>query len=144
MGCDIHTYLEIQDSKGNWIYSDLHNPKGEKIEVAGHRNYRVFGLLGNVRFDPNSIGLPPLTDARGLPDDVSPEVSKENEGWGYDAHSHSYVTLDEISDYRIKHADKENDILIYVEDTLRSLLPILLPYVDKPESKLRMVFWFDN
>lgn len=60
------------------------------------RSYYVFSILADVR---NARGFVPISEPKGLPDDVSPLVKRSSDSWGCDAHSHSYLTLKEIMDY---------------------------------------------
>lgn len=86
MGCDIHTYCERKNAKGEWEY------------VAGvtpfdWRSYGVFGWLAGVR---NYSAITPISDQRGMPEDVSEDVLGEYERWGDDAHSASWLSLNEL------------------------------------------------
>ncbi|MCT6901642.1 MAG: hypothetical protein M3Z48_00250 [Lactobacillus sp.] len=97
MGCDIHAYVEVkrypyQDEKrenGVWINADkwtvnqeqvLHPEDDQRhmiIDYDDHiykgRNYYLFAILADVR---NGKGFTPISEPKGLPVDVSPEVKK--------------------------------------------------------------------
>lgn len=61
------------------------------------RNYGLFSILAGVR---NYDGAPCISDPRGLPSDVTAAVKGESDSWGIDGHSHSWVTLQELVDFR--------------------------------------------
>lgn len=86
MGCDIHLYAERKE-KGVWI-------KAQECDI--NRNYNLFSILANVR---NGNSLVPISELKGLPNDVSDGVRKESDGWDGDGHSHSYFTLQELLAY---------------------------------------------
>ena len=87
MGCDIHMYIEKKDKeKGQWEAVDY----SDDIDVG--RDYDLFCFLAGVRCGEE----PQHFERKGLPDDLSPEVREECEGWGSDGHSHSWLTLEEL------------------------------------------------
>ena len=121
MGCDIHLYHE-KWKDGKWITADnwsqdKYNPPG-RLTVDFHsqlytdRNYRLFGVLANVRngfgFAGIKTGDPviPITMPRGIPKDACPEYLSEVESWGVDGHSHSWLTLNDLNSYPWKSAKK--------------------------------------
>ncbi len=87
MGCDIHAYAEIKE-KGKWEFTGI-NP-------FDFRSYGLFGFLAGVR---NYSEAEPIAKERGVPSDLSPEVSESNESWDSDGHSHSWVSLKELLDF---------------------------------------------
>ena len=124
MGCDIHGWVEVQSSSGEWI---------GVYELDISRNYHLFGQLAGVR---NEGPLP-----KGLPNDASAVVKwyflECNPDENY--HSHSHLSLREASkvfvdtDYTIDDYKRK-----YPEDAYFNW-----PYgVDV--DKGRIVFWFDN
>jgi hypothetical protein len=118
MGTDIHIAVEVRRPDG-WHLSDL--------VVTQNRNYRAFAVLADVRngygFAGSDTGeaLKPISEPRGLPADMSPELrlrldeneneneraapvdidSEENAFWLGD-HSFSHVTLRELLDYDLR------------------------------------------
>ena len=62
-------------------------------EFYDGRNYTLFSVLAGVR-DYGKVK--PISPPRGMPDDLSTEVADEYEGWGGDAHSASWYSLDEL------------------------------------------------
>jgi len=117
MGCDIHTHVETRKD-GHWYHHGWRTKHavGEYSDGSTKydwdalfddplfigRNYDLFAILANVRNGygfagtPTSGGFTPIDMPRGLPDDVTPEVKRESDGWGVDAHSHSWLLLDEL------------------------------------------------
>lgn len=118
MGCDIHMYVEykkdlpIKDSKEReekWILGDYFkvNPfnevwddesKLERMELYRGRNYGLFATLAGVRDYTDSII--PVREPKGIPNDCCHYINKENENWGSDGHTHSWLTLKEIKEYQ--------------------------------------------
>ncbi len=82
MGCDIHIHAEVK-VHGNWQhYTQLRLP----------RNYRLFEKMAGVRGDDaNAIAAP-----RGMPVDVTRETRFCSDYEGANAHSHSWLSSDEI------------------------------------------------
>lgn len=64
-----------------------------------NRNYTVFAVLADVRNEQPPYYIEPIAETRDLPDDASSEVRSDYEGWGADAHSASWLTLDEVFAY---------------------------------------------
>ena len=122
MGCDIHIHVEYKrhkfigsdgDNKPQYVkewacgdyfkinpyYPD--DPDDEKlyslVEFCDDRNYERFSILANVR---NYGGTDYISEPRGLPTDVTKEVKEDADNWGYDGHSHSYMTLKELIDFQ--------------------------------------------
>lgn len=120
MGCDIHIYVEkkIGDTWYPVIpltHNEFYEPSDEEEGgpfnrplILNHRdydigrNYAVFAMLANVRngygFAGVKTGEPiePISEPRGLPDDVCAEIKEISDDWDMDAHSHSYFTLAEL------------------------------------------------
>ena len=118
MGCDIHMFVEykrnmptkdFKDRKDQWVLGDYFmrnpfNPAFEDeeefkiIELYGDRDYTLFSTLAGVR--DYSGKNEPVSIPKGLPEDCCEYVKKQNEKWGSDGHSHSWLTLKEIKDYQ--------------------------------------------
>jgi hypothetical protein len=137
MGCDIHMNIEVKTENGWELYS---KPKVD-------RNYRLFAKLANVRNYDNEII--PISNPRGLPEDVSYLVKKSYERWDTDAHSASYITCEELDILQkwLKEfdLDLEHNILnTYCEGN--SFLEINESSEGSPDwiFDCRLVFWFDN
>jgi hypothetical protein len=84
MGCDIHSHAEKR-VEGRWVHVD--------VEAFEDRNYGFFGWLAGVR---NYSAMTPIASNRGLPHDASRKTNADYEGWSSDAHSDSWVGLDEL------------------------------------------------
>lgn len=104
MGCDIHIYLEKKEND-RWVAIKGENPyyKDWKDEPEfsldwfyNGRDYSLFALLADVRNDYN---VEPLSEPKGVPEDVSDEIRKEYEFWEGDGHSHSWYTFDELVNF---------------------------------------------
>lgn len=128
MGCDIHIHTEriqvdYSTKTEKWIncdhyklnpYYDESNPeemeadgeqKWELLEIYSGRDYTLFSILAGVR-DYNGI-YEPISEPRGIPEDASDIVKKDKEDWGSDGHSHSYLTLKELKEYRDANTQKK-------------------------------------
>ena len=110
MGCDIHTRIEYQNEKGDWLCGDFFriNPyysaddpyEADPYSVVGvcdGRNYELFAVLADVR---NYSHVPYIEEPRGFPDDACRRTRRDYMEWGYDSHSPSWFTLKELIDYR--------------------------------------------
>lgn len=120
MGCDIHAFIEVKNGNG-WQYYDWRkefengtyedgSPSHDWKKMFDHplyigRNYDLFSILANVRNGrgfagvPTGLGFKPIDMPRGLPNDTTLEVKQESEDWGIDGHSHSWLSLKELTDY---------------------------------------------
>jgi hypothetical protein len=127
MGCDIHLFVERRTENG-WELVDpivpnkyyeptdeqrtagLPDDDGERPTTIDNnfcndRNYRLFGMLANVRNGYEFAGVDlggevvPIDEPRGLPEDVTAPVKDESDRWGSDGHSHSHFTLRELLEY---------------------------------------------
>lgn len=117
MGCDIHFHVEKKDENGKWISADRWTVDpyecGDQEDIGikwddrfyRSRNYDLFGILANVRNGrgfagvPTGTGFNPISEPRGLPEDVSPEVKAISDRWDGNGHSHSWLTLAELLAY---------------------------------------------
>lgn len=159
MGCDIHMHAEkrvgdqwakaprvIPKSKhGNWNDDPLEN-----------RSYSYFGWLADVR---NYSEIPPISQPRGVPDDMAPETKASFESWGSDAHSASWLTVDEILAVDFDQVIEDRRVTINgnggctaepgqgKRETLREFLgeyTMNALFKLRDEGVERIVFWFDN
>lgn len=142
MGCDIHLFLERHHPRmphDRWQFvREIENGLGD----PGGRNYARFARLAGVRGDGPA--------AKGLPGDVSREVSYNYDEWGSDGHGHSWYLL-------------EDALPIFVETTYirpygqfdheaREVIPHdpnvqywqVFGVVPEYPGQYRIVFWFDN
>jgi hypothetical protein len=110
MGTDIHPAIEYRVNESSpWHAHMIPNPNagrwaGEEEFTASidiDRCYDLFSILGNVRNGYAFAGIPtgsgyiPMSDCRGVPEDISPEAAKALSN----GHSATWVTLQEILDY---------------------------------------------
>lgn len=139
MGCDIHLFVEVRDGADKpWRLQTvkwLSENDGKVEEEVGYhqRNYDVFAMLANVRNGSGFAGCDtgdgfvPISEPRGWPDDVCPELlqirdyeysdekydairAAHGTGWAGD-HSFSYVTLAELLSYNWnKRTNKRGDV----------------------------------
>lgn len=153
MGCDIHLYVETRTAQGWKSIDAWSREEGEPRDVAHEdrfytgRNYSLFEMLANVR---GAGLLPPISEPKGLPDDVSAEVRGTSDAWGCDGHSHSFLTLRELSGYDWGAAtspempwartrgEAAGDFYIKTMPRLRALSG------DGAGDDVRIVFFFDN
>ena len=78
--------VEVEGDDGRWSFV----PSLEDSYEG--RNYRLFSVLAGVRNEGKRIE--PISEPRGLPSDVSPELAELASG--LDWHSHSYYGLAEL------------------------------------------------
>lgn len=133
MGCDIHWFNEVRRD-GKWIMTG---------EVRVSRHYDLFGALAGVRM-PHLAHIPP----RGLPDDVSNGVKEMSDLYGFDGHSHTYLSLKEVARAIAQVTDDPDKYecgTIWGKDSLLSVMRERAEvYGDDDSSNVRAVFWFDN
>ena len=112
MGCDIHGFMEVRktvNGEKKWVSADLFKkneyfdtdedePEFRVVDAFGDRNYAAFAQLCGVR--DYSDDNPKISEPRGIPDDVAEVAKAEFERWDGDGHSHSYVTLRDVIDFR--------------------------------------------
>lgn len=159
MGCDIHSYVESQNENGTWERVTWERQEEFDEGPFDWRAYGMYGFFADVR---NYSAVPPLAEPRGLPKDVSEQVRAEHEDDGWDAHSTSWFSVDELLafDYEQEFEDRRvtrgghggvtadpgegrmrtfRDFLgwTYFRD-----LDILRALNEKRPT--RFVFWFDN
>jgi len=152
MGCDIHFIVE-QKYPSEWVgvySSDEYKFRREKdwdtatpMELMDNRHYDFFGLLANVRREPQ----PGSEDPREMPDDLSSWSRAELEEGKLDWHSASWHSLEEfVKKYLLSNADdaKKAELMaakLQGENPMHKFLPRVRP---EEWHKYRVVFWFDN
>ena len=111
MGCDIHVRTEVlfrdkwfdcDHYQRNRYYEEEYDdgePEWEVLPIYDGRSYILFGILAGVRSNENE----PIDEPRGLPADCNKHIREDSDNWGVDGHSHSYFTLRELLEYRVKH-----------------------------------------
>jgi hypothetical protein len=115
MGCDIHMYAELKrnvNEKEVWVNVDDFriNPywdgsdsesQFEHKDLHGDRNYGLFSLLAGVR--DYSEKTKPVSDPKGLPEDISDFTKRAADRWESDAHTHSWLLLSELKEFQEKN-----------------------------------------
>lgn len=115
MSCDIHMYTEIKRTirdKEVWVNVDDFriNPYYDGVDSSetqfvhqdlyGDRNYGLFTLLAGVRdYSEKTV---PVSDPKGLPEDMSDFTAEAADRWDSDGHTHSWLTLAEIKSFQDK------------------------------------------
>lgn len=118
MGCDIHAHIEKTiGGKGRFF---------EEARISIPRAYHLFSFLAGVRG-----GEEPIVEPRGFPDDSGWATKEEFEEWDSDAHTPSWLTLEEL----LTIPDIEEYPFIKYMKALKE---------DDPDEVFRLVFWFDN
>lgn len=138
MGADIHLVLERRlPEEAGWVAVDLfgyhRSTKGEaQFPAARSRNYQRFAALAGVRGDgPNP---------RGFPEDASQSARHLFEKWGDDAHSASWLPIDEA--VRVFLA---TEYLPFAEGSWEATYPTSHYFNTESDPGMhRLVFWFDN
>ena len=161
MGTDIHAHAEFRNNAGQW-------QKIQEYDPFEGRNYNAFSLFAGVRFRNDFHGRyvsvydeffwaemcvtpHPIAQPRGLPEDVSPSVKAESDSWGPDGHSHSWLSVDELTSYDYDKPLRDRNIEFVPEDFVNcTIKEALKEYYFSELTRLedsgaeRIVFWFDN
>lgn len=95
-----------QEQFDQWSTDDSLGQQKEYIsEPSSNRYYDWFAVLANVRNGRGFAGIKtgegfiPISSPKGIPEDCSPEWLTITKDWGSDMHSHSYLTLAEITNF---------------------------------------------
>lgn len=136
MGCDIHLHVEVK-VKGKWEHYS--HPRIQ-------RSYEVFGIMAGVRDD----SVTPISEPKGLPEDLSLVTKIDYQYDEPDAHSESWLDRNEIRQLieRTNHkgafpGDFEHSQLGYANgNSFWSIGTENSGHPDEYED-VRFVFWFD-
>ena len=137
MGCDIHFHSEVK-IKGKWRHH---------ADASLKRDYKIFTKISNVRNDYN---IDPLTDSRGLPDDITFLTDYCAKDTGSDGYSHSYLNKEEIAvfhnwlDKEIGYEYAHQCIPYFCRNHLSGLISFPKDWEGMEIEDARYVFWFDN
>jgi hypothetical protein len=156
MGCDIHIHTEVRKCK-YWQHATGNFSEGSA--PFDWRSYNLYGFLAGVR---NYSAVEPICEPKGFPDDASPETNASYEYWDCDAHSATWLTLEEllavdyeaiIEDRRVTRNGNGGCTCEPGEGEPMPLREFLGPFfmrdlatlqeMGAPED-VRVVFWFDN
>lgn len=171
MGCDIHAFIEYAYDGDNFSNSFSDG------ELNFGRDYTLFSLIAGVRGMEKPIVLP-----RGFPDDCIAKgdaklfksnwiVADKYKDYGSDAHTPTWLTLDELKKIRAKYiriqlefnsiSDAATWALVNDDNVMNSIFTysfgdnenaglylsiVILESLKKidPKIKSRLVCWFDN
>ena len=159
MGCDIHIWAERKTTNGYVAVTDVKFTEG--ASPFDWRSYRMFGFLAGVS---NYSDVPPISEPRGLPDDISAQVFAEFEIWELDAHTPSWLTVEELAAFDYDQPIEDRRVTVQVAPnawdggrtaepgggemtTWRAFLgKAFMNDLEKLKScgATRIVFWFDN
>ena len=155
MGCDIH--VRIEKKAGPTRYEAVTDAKfGSSRVPFDWRCYRTFGFLAGVR---NYSGVPPIARQRGFPGDASADVRKTYDLFGWNAHSASWLSITELSEFEYDRPVEDRCVQRDngVEYTCAPGEGIMTTYREflgqsyfedleilKHSGIDRVVFWFDN
>lgn len=141
MGCDIHLHTEIKVN-GKWEHYG--NPSVD-------RNYRLFALMAGVR---NDLGVVPICEPKGLPNDLAAVTAMDYDRMSSDAHTPSWFGKDELIAFeqRIGEARYPAQDRLDVEHHIAGYLfgnswAGFYRYPNEGRhgvEAVRFVFWFDN
>ena len=124
MGCDIHGHIEVRYRGDNrWYHS---------MQIEGVRDYEIFARLANVRNYNELEAINP----KGLPSDISWETNEDFFLWKSDAHSCSFVSVQEFENVLNKSKCIINNDISYI-----AALAYMKVY-EKAGYDVRL--WFDN
>lgn len=141
MGADIHGVVQIKYG-GKW---------STESEIEDGRNYWLFSALADVR---NYSGITPISDPRGLPEDLElDEYGESVRLWSardgvvwLGEHSRSWFTLKELKEW-----DGWDQLAPGGGWTLREALPAWMHWMDYVSARwwvededIRIVIGFDN
>lgn len=137
MGCDIHVRCEYLNGSGVWTdcdyykrnpYYNAEEPDGEEeflvAPLYDSRDYSLFAILADVR----NYGVTEYIDEpRGKPEDCNEHIQADIDRWGVDGHSHSYLTLRELIEWRETHKKITQKGMISPEAAYKLDLEEVLP-----------------
>lgn len=186
MGCDIHLIAQVRQGD-QWVTTETERPchcvkqetPGKFVGYGGvtydcfdcygtlvrgsydSRSYDTFAILANVRNSVHGYKLIPISDARGLPEDLrKPENTNGNpfspnyydgegdeyiEGKWMGDHSYSWLSLRELVEYPHWHEivpGTEETAAEHTGNFYSDFLPALVELGDL--DNVRIVFGFDS
>ena len=112
------------------------------------RNYALFGALAGVR----NVQIQHISP-RGIPKDISNKVKEEYKKWDSDAHTPSWLSLEELMDTDVEDLLLRRKIdRTYLTEFVNQLKKFLeykfysyeLVKLYENKQNFRVVFWFDN
>ena len=159
MSCELHIFCEVRNKKtGKWKQVGKHFPvlscKNGMYKTRhpfDWQSYSLFGFLADVR---NYSGCTPISQPKGIPNNISHTISKEWEEWRTtEGHSDSFLTLRELLEFNYNKKfiddrfgeDTYGKRITHKEHLGKRFFVHLkeLKKLGKPDD-VRIVFWFDN
>jgi len=148
MGCYIHIHMETRLSeKESWSETsgNFGSEKWPATAPFDDRNYITFAFLADVRNYDDWI--PCVIPPRGFPKDACEGVRMQFEEWSGDAHTPSWLTLEELMsyDYGVFIKDDEgkpSPLSEWLGEKFFKEMHQMLDHGDP--NNVRIVFWFDN
>lgn len=162
MGCDIHLFAQRRikqpwykawlGHKDRWVSVDKYSPnedygkwdgepeftiKSEDRIYTDGRNYNLFCALCGVRSYHFNDNPPMISEPKGLPPNLCPEIQREVDNYGSDGHSHSWNFLKELESFDWSSYGKTCD------DFRNEVIPKLRAITNNPED-IMIVYFFDN
>lgn len=142
MGCDIHAHVEVKIN-GEW-----HHYSALNLD----RNYLAFAKMADVRNDGEVV---PIAARRGIPDDATFLTKFDADHWGLDAHSHSWLTDEEVGvlakfmneemkKYRAEWWNFEHHWFGYLFSNGYGYVKSRPGDYPVGVEDARVIFWFDN
>ena len=140
MGCDIHMHIEVK-YKGRWRHYSAPDVD---------RRYALFSKMADVR---NVGDIQPISQPKGLPDELDEITLLAYRLWDGDAHSESWLSSSELAELMVwwdAHKDQHgiSDPFGYV---FGNEIDSIVKYPKDFErlrglglEDVRAVFWFDN
>lgn len=154
MGCDIHTVAERKTATGYEAVEGIKFVEGPS--PFDWRSYGMFGFLADVR---NYSAVPPIAEKRGFPDDASAFARDDFDRWDTDAHSASWLSVEELAAFDYDATMEDRRVMINNNGgctaptgggkatTFREFLgePFFADIHRLKDAGVdRIVFWFDN
>lgn len=167
---DIETGEFLKTAEDEWE-KDNYGPTVYKGWAYEGRNYDLFAILADVRNgygfagSYTGEGFKPISDPKGLPEDISEEIKKRSDDYGSNGHSHSWFTVKELTEYDWEQETvtlrpgmypvlapvedlKKNTETAFYKDCVGSFytksIPALKELAGDDSESVRIVFWFDN
>lgn len=142
MGCDIYMHIEVK-YKGRWEHYS---------QPDIDRDYDLFSRMANVRNEAKGHPdhIEPISQPRGVPDDVSAIAAIDLRIWDCDAHSASWLTWQELGDLESWLMDRYRNSNVGQRYPFGFLFQNGFDADNMEDLKkediedARAVFWFDN
>jgi hypothetical protein len=158
MGCDIHLYVECVktiEETSKWVSADrwdMYPPyscndfNDFKMDINcrhiySDRNYDLFTTLGNVRNEDQKLEY--ISEPKGIPFDACKLIRQQFEKYDcfLGTHSYSWLTLHELKTFHVNHQGLALKDLISILEEKKKECDWMN---DSPDTKMRIVFWFDS